>query len=1149
MTDPTIREQTYRYFLQEAPELLQVLEQELLSLREDYSINKVHNLMRTTHTLKGAAASVELETIKTVAHSLEDIFKALFNPDLSIDAEVEALLFEGYECLRLPIAAQLTGGQVNDTEILDRTAAIFARLQDKLGDFFSAEARIPTSVELGFDVTQSIFEAGVAQRLEELAATIASGDTGAIASTLNTQCEVFQGLAESLGLPGFGAIAQAVIQALDVHPEQVVTIAQTALEDFQAGQAAVLNGDRTQGGQPSLVLQQLAGFVTKSLIEVETEEKTLPTLDAGDAQNAATDALGLDTQKKAFTTQDENLAVSPSIFNLEEPLFASSEQFSLPTPPVAETTDDLEDQERSLNTFESVTQSELNAVTSVDDAGLSASELPSEESDHSLLEVIWGGETVNTQTSQQSQEKEKAASYSSGQSFRQSQEPEVTVESPASRRLGTDSEPTPLSQKDASSRSRVIRVNVENLEHLNYSIGELLTNQNLQSLQNEQLQTSVRVLINRLKQHQQRLSQLQDWSDGMFVDAEKRLIGQWGIGNGELGMGKVIPNVHSSFPNPKSKLLSSFDSLELDRYSEAQLLIQSILEDAVQLAEASEAIELFTTQSTQTLEKQRRLLTGSRDALVEARMLALGEIIDRFPRVLQQLEALHDKSVGLELRGTDVLVDKVVAEKLYGPLLHLVRNAFDHGIESPGIRQQQGKPSKGRIEINAYYQGKFLAIEVRDDGQGLNFEKIRQRAVEGQFITPEKASSLTEAQLTDLLFEPGFSTASQVNDLSGRGVGLDVVRAQLQALEGSVSVYSELHRGTTFVLQIPLSLTITKLLVAQASDRIYALLTDAIEQILIPQAHQIRSWDGGKALQWGNPKDERLVPVYQLSTVLNYASELPEATVSSPQRAAIVGDAMKPIILIRYHDMLLGLEVDQLIGEQELVIRPLGAAIAPPDYVYGGSILADGRLTLVIDTAALMQQVFEQQTDSITESALRGSIPSLLPFGQPQQQLPTQIRAALPAGEPARGREQDGGRWGQPVNAAQFILLVDDSITLRQTLALTLQKAGYQVLQAKDGYEAIEQLQRHNGIQLVICDIEMPRMNGFEFLRYRQQDPTLTNIPVMILTSRSGEKHRLIASELGATDYITKPFLERKLIEKVAEVLEKNILNSIFTKG
>jgi chemotaxis family two-component system sensor histidine kinase/response regulator PixL len=258
--DPTIREQSYRYFLQEAPELLQVLEQELLSLREDYSINKVHNLMRTTHTLKGAAASIGLETIKTVAHSLEDIFKALFNPELSIDAEVEALLFEGYECLRLPLTAELTGGQVNDAEILDRTTAIFTQLQEKLGNCFAEDAHIPNSVELGFDVIQSIFEVGVTQRLDEIAAVVALGDLQAVAITLRTQCEIFQGLAQSLNLSGFEAIAQAATQALDAHPDQVLLIAQTALADFQAGQAAVLNGDRIQGGQPSLDLQQLAGF-------------------------------------------------------------------------------------------------------------------------------------------------------------------------------------------------------------------------------------------------------------------------------------------------------------------------------------------------------------------------------------------------------------------------------------------------------------------------------------------------------------------------------------------------------------------------------------------------------------------------------------------------------------------------------------------------------------------------------------------------------------------------------------------------------------------------------------------------------------------------------------------------------------------------
>ncbi|HEY9650494.1 MAG TPA: Hpt domain-containing protein, partial [Coleofasciculaceae cyanobacterium] len=273
--DPTIREQSYRYFLQEAPELLQVLEQELLGFRENYNINKVHNLMRTTHTLKGAAASVGLETIKSVAHSLEDIFKAFFNPDVAVDAEIEALLFEGYECLRLPLTAELTGRPINHGEILDRTAHVFAKLHEKLGDCLSEDAQIPTSVELGFDVTQSIFEVGVTQRLEAIASVIDSGNPTEIAATLRTQSEVFQGLAESLNLPGFGAIAQAVLVALETHPEQVMTIAQAAQRDFAAAQVAVLNGDRTQGGQPSPILQQLSGLVTH--LDVESHQSVSTT--------------------------------------------------------------------------------------------------------------------------------------------------------------------------------------------------------------------------------------------------------------------------------------------------------------------------------------------------------------------------------------------------------------------------------------------------------------------------------------------------------------------------------------------------------------------------------------------------------------------------------------------------------------------------------------------------------------------------------------------------------------------------------------------------------------------------------------------------------------------------------------------------------
>jgi chemotaxis protein histidine kinase CheA len=556
--------------------------------------------------------------------------------------------------------------------------------------------------------------------------------------------------------------------------------------------------------------------------------------------------------------------------------------------------------------------------------------------------------------------------------------------------------------------SQTVRIEVEHLDHLNDSIGELLTNQNHQSLQNDQLQVAVRSLLTRLKQHQQLLGQLQDWSDHLSVVSEQQPIEQWGISKSAFHPNDLRQNPSLPLISGAAKIQNRFDSLELDHYSESQILVQLLLEDAVQLAEAAEAIDLFAHQSNQTLEKQRRLLTSTRDALMEARMLPLGELFSRFPRVLQQLEALHNKPVGLELGGTEVLVDKVVAQKLYAPLLHLVRNAFAHGIESPTVRQQQGKPRIGQIEISAYHQGKFLVIEVRDDGQGLDFEAIRQRAVECKLVSPEQAARLNEAQLTNFLFEAGFSTTSQVNDLSGRGIGLDMVRAQLQALQGSIAVDSEPQRGTTFVLQIPLSLTIAKLLLTQAGNRNYALLTDAIEQILIPQSHQIRCWEGGKVIRWGKDAHEQLIAVHRLSDVLDYCSLLPDP-LPSPSEYPVAAEGQQfPIILIRCQERLLGLEVDQLIGEQELVIRPLGEMIVPPAYVYGGSILADGRLTLVIDGAVLMEYAIARQTDDTlvtlpfrnqdryTLPQLPHATPHLLPPSQGQRQLPTGARTALP---------------------------------------------------------------------------------------------------------------------------------------------------------
>ncbi|MDF5722903.1 MAG: hybrid sensor histidine kinase/response regulator [Rhizonema sp. PD37] len=1107
MIDPTIREQSYHYFLQEAPELLQALEQGLLSLQEDYSINKVYNLMRNAHTLKGAAATVGLETIKTVTHSLEDIFKAICKPDFSIDSEVEALIFEIYQCLRLCVTSALANEKINDAEILNRTAAIFTQLQERLGDCFGQDAYIPNSVELGFDVTQSIFELGVTQRLKDLAAALATANPAMIATTLLQSAEVFFGLGESLNLPGFGAIASAAIAALDTYPEQAVTIARQALMDFQNGQKAVLNGDRRQGGQPSLLLKQLS----ESFLFSENTDVVF--------------------------TQDISVSAEVAI----QPHSDSAERW--------------------LSESQDLDASLLSELESLE---LGWSESQQEESTNPLFETIWGEledkpeqnqeQTITQQldanlledTTFVSNSNEEFGDVLEDQSFESDSKQEEVI-SPIPSPEATNS--TAFSEKNQTSWFQNIRVEVKHLDYLNYSIGELLTNQNRQSLQNEQLQATVRVILAQIEQHQQRLSQLQDLSNHLIPKPQQ-------INNFGLYLNTESPefptttaplnNLQSDIPHgkfategfPPSNFEQnhSFDPLELNRYNQFQSLIQSVQEDVVQLTETADEIELFARSSSETLEKQRRLLTSTYETLMEARMLPLGNIFGRFRHLLRHLELLHNKQVNLELHGTEVLVDKIVAEKLFDPLLHLIRNGFHHGIESPTIRQQWGKSEKGQIEICAYNQDRYLIVEVRDDGQGLDFDKIRATAVERQILREEQVSSLDEVQLTNLLFEPGFSTTSQVNDLSGRGIGLDVVQTQLQALGGSVTVYSERYQGTTFTLQIPLNLTIAKLLLCQAGDRTYALFTNDIEQILIPREHQIRAWEGRKVLQLSKGADQQLVPIYQLSKILNYFW-LPNPILSQPPQHSGEQSIM-PVIMIHYQDKLIGLEIDQLIGEQELTIRPLGQMIIPPSYIYGGSILADGRLTLVLNIVALIQHVEEQQRNRRHEftrlsptSSVKGkfttvsSIPSRFSSSQ-QKQLPIQTRAFLiPSTEPI------------PAQQNKIILVVDDSITLRQTLVMILQKAGYLVLQAKDGYEALKQLEQHKGINLVICDIEMPRMNGFEFLKYRQKDNMLARIPVVILSSRSGDKYRQIATDYGATAYMTKPYLEHNLLTAVKDLL------------
>ncbi|MEM6611920.1 MAG: hybrid sensor histidine kinase/response regulator, partial [Cyanobacteria bacterium P01_C01_bin.72] len=652
-------------------------------------------------------------------------------------------------------------------------------------------------------------------------------------------------------------------------------------------------------------------------------------------------------------------------------------------------------------------------------------------------------------------------------------------------------------QKAAAKLS--VRVDLERLERMNNLIGELTINRNSLALQNEQLQENVTELEQKFLRFRGVTKQLQEISDQMLLEARSR----------------HVPAANSFEPQAIDAG-AEFDALEMDSYSQLYSSLQVVLEEIVQLEESVEDITIFAQQSDRTINGQRQMLAQMRDELMWVRMLPLDQILQRFPRTLRDLSSKYNKPVDLKLQGTGVLVDKAVLEKLSDPLLHLLRNGFDHGIESPEVRKQQGKSATGLIEIQAYYQGNQTVIEVRDDGKGLDLSRITQKGIEQGLISPQEAASASKERLSDLIFEPGFSTASKVSEISGRGVGMNIVRSQVETLKGKISVTSNPGEGSTFILRLPLTLTIAKLLVCSLGSTAFAIPSDSIEEIIIPDTAQIKLANGQRLLIL----QEKLIPIYNLQQILGYNCPIPDADSSSKAFKTIAPpeDWAAPLLLLRRGQRMYALEVVRLLSEQELVIKPYGKAIAPPKYSYGCTILSDGSLIPAFDGSALIGEILGE-TFKFPNSNPTADLSSEPDFTDDDS---TKVI-------PEKG-----------ITALQTIMIVDDSTALRRTMALTLEKEGYRVVQKKDGKAALDGFKQHPELDLIICDVEMPVMNGFEFLGMRRRDSSLAQVPTFMLTSRSGAKHRNLAQQLGADGYFTKPYVEQDFIREVKHILAGN---------
>jgi chemotaxis family two-component system sensor histidine kinase/response regulator PixL len=638
-----------------------------------------------------------------------------------------------------------------------------------------------------------------------------------------------------------------------------------------------------------------------------------------------------------------------------------------------------------------------------------------------------------------------------------------------------------LFPKERENQENTVRVPSKHLEKINDLFGEVIIQRNGLNVQMERLRKLVRNLSQRVQ----------------ILDQENQEL--------RTAYTKMITHNHlveESANHGNQGTENNF--IEQDSYQKLNLLSQNVMETIVQVAEVTSDIQLSVDDTDQIARKLNKTSKQLQRQLTQVRMRPFSDLVERFPRAIRDLNVEYGKNVQLKIEGGNTLIERGILEALNEPLMHLLRNAFDHGIEDPTTRRTQGKPEQGLIEMKAVYHSNRTIITIRDDGQGISLEKIRHRASK-MGLDDSLLASASDEELLSLIFEPGFSTSEQVTALSGRGVGMDVVRNNLKLARGDVNVDTQAGVGTKFTLSVPFTLSVARVLLVESDRLVLAFFTDVIEEIFLLEQEQIFFLDGKEFINWQNHQ----LPLLRLNSYFEFnCSRYNNLELETlPIINAI------SVLIVKHDHQQVAVQVERCWGEQEVAIRQVEGNIPLPSGFNNCTILGDGRVVPLINTNDLVLWITTGERPHISNKL-------------PTTRLQT---AFLKPPKVATVK--------QPSRQKGVILIVDDSINVRRYLALTLEKGGYQVEQAKDGQEALEKLESGLQVQAVICDIEMPRIDGYSFLERINNNTELRNIPVAMLTSRSSSKHRQLAMQLGAKAYFSKPYNEQELLRTLEEII------------
>lgn len=531
-----------------------------------------------------------------------------------------------------------------------------------------------------------------------------------------------------------------------------------------------------------------------------------------------------------------------------------------------------------------------------------------------------------------------------------------------------------------------------------------------------------------------------------------------------------------------------FDPLEMDQYSHLQHLSRSLFESASDLYDLKESLASKARDTETLLLQQSRVNTELQEGLMRTRMVPFERTLPRLRRIVRQVAAELGKQVELQVTNAEGEMDRTVMERMVAPLEHLLRNAIGHGIEPAQVRKQKGKPEAGVIRIELAREGADIVLTMSDDGAGINIDAVRKKAIERGLMVAD--SVLTNHEIMQFILQSGFSTAERVTQVSGRGVGMDVVASEIKQIGGTVSIASEPDKGTSFTFRIPFTVSINRALMVLAGEDLYAVPLNVIEGILRVSPYELEALYE-QAQETGKPASyEYAGQNYEL----RYIGEL----LGNHHQPKLAGQLLPlPVLLVRSNEHAMAVQVDSLAGSREIVVKSLGPQFADVHGISGATLLGDGRVVIILDLMALIRHLYA----NISSADVIRTMPQ---------------------------REQQQER-------RKLIMIVDDSVTVRKVTSRLLERNNMEVITAKDGMDAITQLHERKP-DLMLLDIEMPRMDGFEVATQVRHDQELKDLPIIMITSRTGEKHRERAMAIGVNEYLGKPYQEAELLEKVRQL-------------